>query len=154
MAERVRIRNRQRKLTLDRPALRRLLGDVLTGEGIGGDRTVEVAVLRDAPMAELNARFRQRAGPTDVLSFPTDPSGWPCGEPMPLGEVIVSIDRACDQAAERGICARAELERLLVHGLLHLIGYRDHSPAERARMRRRENRYLRGKQRARRRCDE
>jgi len=142
--ERVRIRNRQRRSSIDVRAIRRLLARVLAGEGVADDRPLEVALLRDRALATMNARFRGREGPTDVLSFPADPRGWPAEEPRPLGEVVVSIDRACAQAAARSVPVARELARLLVHGTLHLIGYDDHAPADRARMRRREGRYLRG----------
>ena len=143
MPERVRIRNRQRRLSIDPRPVRRLLEAVLAGEGVAPGRPLEVALLRDGALAEMNARFRGRPGPTDVLSFPADPRGWPPEEPRPLGEIVVSVDRACEQAAARGLAPARELERLLVHGALHLTGYDDHTPAERARMRRREERYLR-----------
>jgi len=140
---RVRMQNRQRRLKVDRASLCRLLARVLDDEGVDRARMLEVALLRDARVAELNARYRGRCGPTDVLAFPVDARGWPREEPRPLGEVVVSVDRACAQAAERRIAAGDELARLLVHGLLHLLGYRDGAANERARMRRRENRHLR-----------
>jgi rRNA maturation RNase YbeY len=139
----VHIQNRQRRRKIDRPRLARLITRVLDGEGIPAERDVTLVLLRDGPVAELNARYRRREGPTDVLSFPSDPRGWPPGEPRPLGEVVISIDRACAQATERGATLGAELARLAVHGVLHLAGFRDDSAAARARMRRREDRYLR-----------
>jgi len=94
-------------------------------------------------MAELNARYRDRSGPTDVLSFPTDDEGWPAEEPPLLGMVIVSVDRAWDQATERGLAVEEETRRLVAHGALHLLGYGDTTSRERSRMRRREDHYLR-----------
>ncbi|MCK4412171.1 MAG: rRNA maturation RNase YbeY [Candidatus Eisenbacteria sp.] len=144
MASRVHIQNRQRRRRIDRTRLARLVERVLTAEGMPADRGVTVVLLRDAPMARLNVRYRDREGPTDVLSFPSDPVGWPAEEPRPLGEVVVSIDRACEQAGRRDQALEAELARLVVHGVLHLLGYLDDTRAARARMRRQENRYLRG----------
>ncbi len=140
--QRIFVQNRQRRLTTDREAIRRLIEKVLVGEGAEPESTLEVALVRDAAMADLNLRFRSRREPTDVLAFPADLTAWPPGEPRALGEVIVSVDRACAQAAERGLRPRSELARLLVHGTLHLLGYRDDTSAGRARMRRRENHYL------------
>ncbi|MBM3318043.1 MAG: rRNA maturation RNase YbeY [Candidatus Eisenbacteria bacterium] len=141
------IRNRQRKWKVDAARLRRLIARVLAGEPggeLGGEQAgVGLVLWRDEPVARLNARYRSRSGPTDVLSFPTDPEGWPPGEPRPLGEVVISVDRAAAQACERGLRLAAELDRLAVHGVLHLLGYDDDTPARRARMRRREDRHLR-----------
>lgn len=139
----VHIRNRQRRWPVDAARLRRLAARVLAGEPAAAAGEVTLVLVRDAPMAALNERFRGRKGPTDVLSFPSDPAGWPPGEPRPLGEVVVSVDRAAEQARERGLRRQAELDRLVVHGILHLVGYRDERAAERARMHRREDHYLR-----------
>jgi rRNA maturation RNase YbeY len=139
---RVRLLNRQRRLKVDTPVIKELALRVLEGEGADPRCQVEVVLLRDTPMAQLNRRYRQRAGPTDVLSFPIDPDAWPPDEPPLLGTVVVSTDRAADQAAARGHAPADEIRRLVAHGLLHLLGYRDDAPRDRARMRRRENRYL------------
>jgi probable rRNA maturation factor len=103
---------------------------------------VGIVLVRDAVIAELNARFLGRRRPTDVLAFPAATAGWPAEEPAWLGEVVVSVDRAREQARERGLAPPAELRRLVVHGVLHLCGHRDRTPEERRRMRRREDRYL------------
>lgn len=139
----VHIRNRQRKWKVDAQRLTRLVARVVAEEIGPAAGEVTVVLLRDAPMARLNESYRGKVGPTDVLAFPSDPAGWPPDEPRPLGEVVVSVDRAAAQARERGLPRRAELERLVVHGALHLAGYRDDRAAQRARMRRREDLYLR-----------
>jgi probable rRNA maturation factor len=138
----VQLRSRQRSWRIDPTRLRSLAAQVLAGEGADLEMGVGIVLVRDPAIATLNRRFLGHSGPTDVLSFPTDPRGWPPGEPRPLGEVVVSVDRAREQALERGLKPRVELERLIVHGILHLLGYDDATPGERARMRRRENRYL------------
>jgi rRNA maturation RNase YbeY len=139
---RVRIQNRQRSLKTDARGIRALVTRVLEGE-CAATGLVGIVLLRDAAMAELNLRYRGRSGPTDVLSFPAETAGWPAEEPAWLGEVVVSVDRARAQAAERRLRARDELRRLIVHGVLHLCGYRDDLPRRRARMRSREDHYLR-----------
>jgi probable rRNA maturation factor len=89
----------------------------------------------------LNREFRNKDKPTDVLSFPS-------GEKLTgvsfLGELAISIPMACKQAKEFGVTVREELLRLLIHGLLHLLGY-DHegvSKSEAQRMRRLERKIL------------
>jgi len=139
---RAHIRNRQRALSIDARAVRRLAARVLAEES-GGAAGVGIVFVRDGVIAELNARYLGKPRPTDVIAFPADPTGWPNEEPASLGEVVVSVDRAREQARERGLRVRQELHRLIVHGILHLCGYRDATPRQRRRMRRREDRYLR-----------
>jgi probable rRNA maturation factor len=139
----VHLLNRQRKLKVDSRRLRTWVRAVLQAERPTLAGEVEIVLLRDAGIARLNARYRGRPRPTDVLAFPADRGGWPPEAPPPIGTVVVSVERAIEQARERRLAVAEELDRLVVHGLLHLLGYRDDSPAARARMRRRENRYLR-----------
>jgi probable rRNA maturation factor len=99
---------------------------------------LSLVLVSDAVMRRLNRSWRGRDRPTDVLSFAQaeGPGGAPPGL---LGDVVISLDTARRQAAERAASLGSELDRLLVHGVLHLLGY-DHerSPAEARRMRRRE----------------
>ena len=139
---RVHIQHRQRALKIDARAVRRLAARVLAAES-DGTGSVGIVFVRDRGITELNARYLGKPRPTDVIAFPTDPTGWPSGEPASLGEVVVSVDRAREQARERGLRVRQELHRLVVHGILHLCGFRDSTPRQRRRMRRREDRYLR-----------
>ena len=95
-------------------------------------------LVSDAVMRNLNRQWRSADRPTDVLSFAQGEGagGAPAGL---LGDVVISIDTARRQAAARAEPLGAELDRLLIHGVLHLLGY-DHerSPAEARRMQRRE----------------
>lgn len=146
---RVRLLNRQRRLKPDVGALRALIECVLDGEGADPRAGVEIVLVRDAAIRALNAAYRGQPVATDVLAFPADRSAWPADEAPLLGSVVVSTDRTAAQAAERGLRPAQELGRLVAHGVLHLLGHRDGTPRERARMRRREDRYLaaRAKQR-------
>ena len=79
-------------------------------------------------MRKLNLRYRGVDKTTDVLSFPLTDQVTNRGIPWPgnaLGDIVVSIPRAVAQAETYGVSFRNELLRLLIHGLLHLIGY-DH----------------------------
>ena len=99
---------------------------------------LSLLLVSDGEMRRLNRRWRGRDRPTDVLAFAQaeGPGGAPDGM---LGDVVISVDTARRQAAERGETLGCEAERLLVHGVLHLLGY-DHerSTAEARRMQRRE----------------
>jgi rRNA maturation RNase YbeY len=98
---------------------------------------LSIALVGDAEMQQLNADYRQKDYPTDVLSFPAD-ENLPI-KPRLLGDVIISVDRARQQAKERGRTLDQEMTILLIHGVLHLLGY-DHerSAKEARRMRRLE----------------
>lgn len=87
---------------------------------------LSIALVDVEEMAHLNEQYRGIEGPTDVLSFGCDD---PCasvgGEPITLGDVIIAPEVAIAQAAELGTTVEEELNLLLVHGILHLLGY-DH----------------------------
>jgi probable rRNA maturation factor len=111
-----------------------LIGRYREQYGVPAEAIVEVTVGDDALLADLNAKYRHRRGPTDVLAFPI---GRDPGEPEEMwlwGEVYVSADRAREQAAERGLTLAEELAVLVAHGLLHLAGYEDGTAEARARM--------------------
>jgi rRNA maturation RNase YbeY len=93
---------------------------------------LSILLVSDAEMQRLNRRWRGKDRPTDVLSFPQEADGL-------LGDVVISVDTARRQAAEQRTTLGREADRLLIHGLLHLLGY-DHerSPTEARRMQRRE----------------
>lgn len=86
-------------------------------------------------MHDLNRRYRGKDKPTDVLSFPLADNL----QPWLLGDVVISVETAARQAQRRGHTLPDELQTLLIHGILHLLGY-DHevSRREAIRMRRKE----------------
>tara|TARA_B100000614_G_scaffold248952_2_gene257410 strand:- start:2 stop:484 length:483 start_codon:yes stop_codon:yes gene_type:complete len=84
----------------------------------------------DDTMAALNLQFRDKEGPTDVLSFAAfdgidAPSPQETGEPVPAGDIVIDVPLVVRQAAEWGVDAEEELRRVTVHGILHLAGH-DH----------------------------
>jgi probable rRNA maturation factor len=98
---------------------------------------VAVVVTNDTVLHELNRRHRGIDAPTDVLAFPDETRGpfvAAPGLPRYLGDVIISFHRAEAQAAEIGHSVEAELQLLVVHGVLHLLGYDDVTDEQRARM--------------------
>ena len=106
------------------------------------DAELSLVLVSDPVMHELNRTWRGKNRPTDVLAFAQREGGAaPAGL---LGDVVISVDTARRQAAELGHSLAAEGERLLVHGLLHLLGY-DHerSTPEARRMQRKERALLR-----------
>jgi probable rRNA maturation factor len=119
----------------------------LAEEGLSGPLTVGLLVTDDDSMRRLNAQYRGEDSTTDVLAFGVghSPDGFvsPSTVPRHLGDLVVSYPRAATQAAEHGHSVDEELDRLVVHGILHLLGYQDHSEEERERMWKRQESMLR-----------
>ena len=108
------------------------------------EREMALVLTGDEAIAALNAQWRGKDGPTDVLSFPQDEGeAMPLGdEPAPLGDVVISLDTAAAQATARGAELLTEVTFLMVHGVCHLLGHDHAEPEEAARMRAFEDRLL------------
>jgi probable rRNA maturation factor len=105
---------------------------------------VSILLLDDSAMAGLNEQYRARSGPTDVLSFPMyTEEELQQMQPEVLGDVVISVETAKRQAASVGCTLWEEMVRLLIHGVLHLLGF-DHerSASDGRAMRARERRLL------------
>jgi probable rRNA maturation factor len=137
-----------------------LARDVLVAEGVRGEAELSLLFVDEAAIAELNHRFMESEGPTDVLAFPIDDpvaSGrWPDAgtagpdrdEPDPadlpllLGDVVVCPAVARRQASEHAGSYEDELALLVVHGVLHVLGHDHAEPDETAVMQARERELL------------
>lgn len=97
----------------------------------------------DRRMAELNRRYRGKTGPTNVLAFPLEGGPSPGPESGMLGDVAVSVDTALRESKMLDEPLEETIDRLLIHGILHLLDY-DHerSEAEASRMAEEEGRLL------------
>lgn len=131
------ITNSQTLLPLDEGRLQATARAVLAGEGIATGE-ISLVILDDPAIHELNRRHLQHDYPTDVLSFTLEAS-----DSHREGEVIVSAETAARTAAENGWQPQQELALYVVHGMLHLAGYEDKTPAGDAAMREHEWAYLR-----------
>jgi probable rRNA maturation factor len=109
------------------------------------EASLSVVITDDTEIQALNRQFRGTDAPTDVLSFGQEPpesdhkqAGVPFvaspEEPSYLGDVILSYPRAVEQAVEHGISTEQELRLLIVHGVLHLLGYDHATPEQEAEM--------------------
>ena len=152
-------------------ALCRSAADALDAAGAPKPGVVGIVLANDAELATLNAEHMGKSGPTDVLSFPILPAEafprhpgqghrgargesfpLPPGARQPLGDVVVSVERAIEQAeAGRGgqtgdvrWSPADELRLLVTHGILHLCGWDHAEPHEEAAMRALERRLLAG----------
>jgi probable rRNA maturation factor len=101
---------------------------------VRGEAELSLLFVDEAAIADLNKRFMEAEGPTDVLAFPIDERIDP-RDPAPcLGDIVVSLDRAAEEGAARGTGADEEFLTYLVHGFLHLLGHDDIDPRARKRM--------------------
>jgi len=128
---------------LDLAAFERLAEFVLDREEVPAIAELSLALVSVEEMAELNLRYRGVTGPTDVLSFECDdPCPVDSDEPVTLGDVVIAPEVAEQQAAELGHTVEEELNLLLVHGILHLLGYTHESDEDAAVMQARERALL------------
>lgn len=134
----VAVKNRQRSVRIFADAVGGVVETAVQAvvrQHIGPDARfpceVSVVFVNDRIMQELNRIWRGKDKTTDVLSFPMQDDVWSCIErggdvPLPeLGDIVISIPQAIRQAGEYGVTLSEELARLLVHGVVHLLGY-DH----------------------------
>ncbi len=90
-----------------------------------------IVFAEDAFVQKLNAEYRGKNSPTNVLSFPAKTPSLPPGAPRQLGDVVLAYETTCREAESQGKTTSDHVSHLLVHGLLHLLGY-DHVEEEEA----------------------
>lgn len=138
-------RNTVRGSGIDARSVKRTAKALLGAVG-EGDATLSVSFVGDVEIAEINRTHRGKDKATDVLSFPLaagDVPAGPAGEESPerlLGDIVISVDTARRQAADYDAPLEAEINRLLIHGVLHVMGHDHEEPGERERMRAEERR--------------
>ena len=133
--------------------IRKVIRTALAAEGVDFPCEVDVLLTNDSGIHAINREMRQVDRPTDVLSFPEfdlTPGQLPGAEDadpgtglVPLGDMVISMERVAAQAKEYGHSNRRELSYLVVHSVLHLLGY-DHldEGPQKAQMRAREEAIL------------
>ena len=125
----------QELVPLEYQRLKECARAVLAGEGVKEAKVV-LAFVDDATISGLNKRFLEHEGPTDVITFP-----YARGKKLE-GEVVIGVEVAQREAAERGHDVNTELCLYVIHGTLHLCGYDDRSKRDAAEMRTKERAYL------------
>ncbi len=122
--------------------LRAWIGSALNGD-VGGELTLRIVA--EAESADLNSRYREVEGPTNVLAFPAEP-GLPveADQLPPLGDLVVCAEVVAREAASQGKPAHAHWAHIVIHGALHLIGYDHESEPQAKRMEDRERVLLDG----------
>lgn len=110
-----------------RMIVRRCCNAVLRTEEFKGSAEVSISFVNNEQIKELNNKFRQKNIPTDVLSFPMSNDGVfdenPSTGAKILGDVVISLEKAQEQAHKYGHSLQKEISHLTVHGVLHLLGY-------------------------------
>ena len=133
------IENRQRRVPVEIPRVARAAARALAAVGRPAG-LVEIALVDDAEIRRLNARHRGIGRRTDVLAFPLEMPD----TPLPLlGQIVISADAARRQARRLRVPLGLELDLLVTHGTLHLVGWDDRDPVEADLMHRRERDILR-----------
>ncbi len=133
---RVRVFNAHPRFRERCAVISRYARSVLRSEG-SPEADVNIVFVGDRTMLRLNGTFLRHFYQTDVISFPlSEPTGGL------EGEIYVNLDQARRQARQYRATISSEVARLVVHGVLHLAGYRDRSASDRKNMRAMENRYL------------
>ena len=131
--------NQVRKSGVDGRALKRVTKSLLVAVD-EEDASISITLVNDVAIRKLNREHRGKDAATDVLSFPLAEDDHFEGAERMIGDVVISLDTAARQAAEYDAPLHRELERLLIHGILHVLGHDHMEPVERQRMETEERR--------------
>lgn len=142
---RVVITNKQKKVKIPtgmRMLIRRCCNAVLKLEKFEGSAEISVTFVDNEEIQKLNLQYREKDAATDVLSFPLGENGVydtdPTSGAKMLGDVVISIEKAVDQAELYGHSLQREIGYLTAHSVLHLLGYDHETGIERVHMREKE----------------
>ncbi|HEY8314345.1 MAG TPA: rRNA maturation RNase YbeY [Candidatus Baltobacteraceae bacterium] len=135
-------RNATRGTGVDSRALKRVARTLLVAAG-EEDSSLSLSLVGDREIRALNKVHRGKDNATDVLSFPLldeDDPDLSTGAERLLGDVVISVETARRQAGDYDATLQSELYRLLIHGILHVLGHDHERPAQRSRMETEERR--------------
>ena len=134
---------------MDEGWIKKIVQQVLKAEGVVPPYEVSMVFTKSEIVRQLNRDYRGVDEPTDVLAFYMLPQkGADSSFALPpdgvtrLGEVIISYQKAIEQAREQGHSSDRELALLVIHGVLHLLGYDHKEPGEESKMREKEKKLL------------
>ena len=118
------IENRQKRVKIRKIPLRKVARRILSASGCP-DAQLSVLIVDDAEIQVINRDYLEKNRPTNVISFAMQEGEGTGIQPDLLGDVVISAETAERDAAEAGVSTESELYFLLLHGILHLLGY-DH----------------------------
>jgi probable rRNA maturation factor len=116
------------EMLIDTTALRKNIQLITLHLNIPQETELTIAFVNDAAIQQLNLEFRGIDSPTDVLSFPVNEVN-PEDDSVYIGDVIISMDTAKKQSEQQSISPLDEIYLLIIHGVLHLLGF-DHDSLE------------------------
>lgn len=131
------IKNRQRKLKLNTRDIRKFTQDVLNLLGCG-EKELSLVLVNDRQITEINRDYLGRDKPTNVISFAMTEGEFGDLAGGLLGDVIISVETAFRHADESGSRHLDEIQYLVIHGILHLIGYDHETGKDGMKMRKKE----------------
>jgi rRNA maturation RNase YbeY len=119
----------------DKVAIRKWLMNAATNEGckIG---EINIIFCSDACLSEYNKRYLKHSSLTDIITFDYSEGN------VISGDIFISIERVCENAIKFKVSENQELKRVMIHGILHLCGYKDKTAAERKTIREKEDEHL------------
>ncbi|MDP2992238.1 MAG: rRNA maturation RNase YbeY [Deltaproteobacteria bacterium] len=126
------ISNKQKTIRIDRRKIRKK-AEKLLRDLAHPDAELSILFVNDEEITRLNELYLKRSGPTNVISFPMHSPDIPGIHTEILGDVVISMETAGREAGQEDISLEAKTDWLLVHGILHLLGY-DHEKAKDARV--------------------
>lgn len=132
------IDNRQDRVELDEdiiPLIEEAIEAVLRLEGKSLDYEISISFVNNEEIRELNRLYRNVDRETDVLSFPMEEG---LVQTNMLGDIVISLEKALEQSVEYGHSLKREVIYLIVHSMLHLLGYDHMTEEEKRAMRERE----------------
>jgi rRNA maturation RNase YbeY len=104
---------------------------ILRGLGCAEDSVLSITIVDSSIMSEINYQYRGKEGPTNVLSFSQKESGDSFSDPNLLGDVVICWDRVVSDAESLGYTTDEMLTYVLIHGILHIVGF-DHDSNDNA----------------------
>ncbi|UCE53765.1 MAG: rRNA maturation RNase YbeY [Desulfobacterales bacterium] len=120
----VQINNRQNKHKISVKKIQQTARAILNALDCP-DGELSILIVDDQQIAKLNTEYLNRKGPTNVIAFPMREGQFADITPNLLGDVVISVETACREGNASGISMQKSFNQLLVHGILHLLGY-DH----------------------------
>jgi len=133
----INIENANPEIITKKKNLNKLAEIVLTEEGVL-QAEINIILVDDSFITKLNQEYLNTNNTTDVISFNLDDDG----DKLLEGEVYANTDQIRRQAEEYEVTFQNELYRIVIHGVLHLIGFKDQTPLEKNMMSEKENHYL------------
>jgi probable rRNA maturation factor len=122
------IDNQQSKYKISLKKIRQKAQTILNALG-KPDGELSILIVDNSRIGELNEKYLNRAGPTNVIAFPMQEGRFSSISPHLLGDVVISVEIAAKEGKSFGISLEERFIQLLVHGILHLLGY-DHEKTD------------------------